>query len=223
MTLTFRDAMHTMLPKWLRNGNIGKVMYTIGLHLDGLGDAAVAGVRRRFPEPSSEDAAAILGHDRKIIRGRDEPWETYAVRLRRWREDHRKRGGPYALLQQLHAFWAQAPFGISLLYPGANKTYFSMSTSGVITRAIGTMWTPADFSTRWSRWLLVYQWPDPLPDPINWGDPGETWGSGRVWGSGLSSQEVSDIRRVPRQWGNAHSRGRIRLMNGLDILEISVE
>lgn len=226
MPITFRDSILKVAPRWLANGNVGKVLYAIGVHLDLLGDVVIAGIRKRYPEADSEDAAAAIGRDRKIIRGRDESYETYAPRLRRWLDDHPRRGNPYAMLRQLYAFWAADPRSeISLAYIGPNKSYFSMNAAGEITRIITSAWVPPDWTpSGWARWLLIYAWPDPLDPPIQYGDPGETWGSGRVWGSGLSSQDVADIRRVPRQWGNAHSRGRIMLDDGLGtIVQMSVD
>lgn len=221
-SLTFRDTLLAACPRWLRNGDIGKVMYAIGVHLDVLADATTFGIRKRYPEATSEDAAAIIGANRFIVRGRNEPWETYSIRLSRWLIDHRVRGNPYPLLQQLNAYW-QGAFPISLIYYGTNVRLFNMNTAGAITRTLGDNVDP---NRGWSNWLLIYYWPDPLPPPEQWGTPGAKWGDGRVWGSGLTPTEVADLRRVPKQWGNAHTRGRIRLQyqgDPLNTIEIGLE
>jgi hypothetical protein len=204
---TYRDLMLRYVPRWLRNGAIGKVMYTIGLHLDVLDDATNFGIQRRYPIDISEDAASLLGANRFIIRGEDEPWSSYQVRLRRWLIDHRVRGNPYPLLQQLNAYWGGA-FPISLKYYGTNIRILDMDVGGNIARSIGNNVDP-NFGV--GNWLLIYYWPDPIDPPIEWDTPGETWDNGRIWDSGLTPATIQSLRRVPRQWGNAHTRGRIQL------------
>jgi hypothetical protein len=213
--LTFRDQLLNICPKWLKSTYIGAVMYAIGIHLDAFADELIEGIQKRWPVDSSEDAAQQFELDRQIDRGIDEPWETYQVRLRRWRIDHRGRGGPYALLNQLHAYWAGA-FNISLHYYGTNTSFFAMATNGAITRSTAT-----DTSRTCGYWSLTYDWPTPLPAPYTWGTG--KWGDGRVWGSGLTPAQVASLRKVPRKWGNAHSRGYLVLLyNNIDSLTIAI-
>ncbi len=209
--LELRTLLLRIIPRWLQNGVIFKVLYACAAQLDALAELAIAGMRKRFPEVESEDVADLLGHDRQIIRGVDEPWSTYAVRLRMWLDAHRSHGGPYALLRQLQAYWAVTPFVIEIYYAGTvPRRHFSMAVDGTISRDFA-LWSPTGAATRWSRWQLYYHWPTELPPMLEWGAPGLKWGSGRVWGSGLTSDEVASIRRVPRQWGNAHSLGIVTL------------
>lgn len=217
--ITFRDTIRNIVPGWMQRGTIGKVIFTLGAHLDAISDMATEALLKRYPLPNSEDASSLLGEDRKIIRGVYEDWNTYASRLRIWRQSHQTRGGAYSLLRQLYAFWSGA-FQIEIYTSGINRAYYIMGTDGNIARGTSSAWVVAGLS----RWLLVYQWPDPLTDDGLWGDPG-TWGDGGVWGSGLTPETVSNLRRVPAQWGNAHSIGRLRLayvLNNSNFIELSL-
>lgn len=213
--LTFRDQLLAILPRWLKATYIGAVMYAIGIHFDAFADELIEGIQRRWPNDASEDAAEKFEIDRQIDRGIDEPWSTYQVRLRRWRVDHRGRGGPYALLNQLRAYWADA-FEIRLHYYGTDTSYFVMSPGADIVRTTST-----NTARTCGFWSLTYDWPFPLPAPYLWGTG--KWGDGRVWGSGLTPAQVASLRKVPRKWGNAHSRGILFLVyNNTDTLQLTL-
>jgi hypothetical protein len=209
MTLvTFRDALASRLPQWLQRGVAQKLMYAIGVQLDGAGDAAVAAVKHRFPGLYSMQTLPMIGRDRRIRRGRIEVDEVYASRLRRWLDDHRGRGGPYALLKQLHAHFAPANFPTALVYYSGRR--WLMDAAGVIARA-DMSWLPDTVSANWPRWWLFYEWPDGVTSDGVWGDPGE-WSDGGVWGSTLTVQDVTDLRAVPREWNAAHADGTVVLL-----------
>lgn len=210
---TFRDAYIARLPRWLRKGSIGKLVYTLGVHADVVAQAAYEAVRKRAAEPNSEDAASYIAAERRIIRGKNETWDNYSARVANYHQDHKRRGNPYVLLEQLYAYW-QGAFPISLYYQGHNKMGFDLATDGTITRGRGDWWLTGDDSA-WAQWLLVYYWPDPIATDGLWGDPG-LWGDGGIWGVGLGPSEIEDLRAVPRNWGNAHSIGRLRLVDPVD-------
>jgi hypothetical protein len=164
----------------------------------------------RFPGYYSVESLPVIGRERRIRRGRIETHEVYATRLRRWLDDHRRRGGPYALLAQLHAHFAPDNFPIALVYRNGRR--FAMKADGTVTRDV-IAWEPDHEPAKWARWWLIYQWPEELLDDGHWGDPG-TWGDGGVWGSSLSPQQVTDLRLVPKEWNAAHCFGRLILVEG---------
>ena len=203
--LTFRDAIRQKSPPWLQRGRAEKILYAMAIHLDGLTDALVAAIKMRFPGLYSPESLPYLGRDRRISRGRAETDGVYAGRLRRWLDDHPVRGGPYALLAQLHAHFAPNNFEIHLVYRSGRR--FVMTADGVVTRDdLFTLNVPD-----WARWTLYYFTTFGATRPT-WGEPGRTWGHGRVWGSTLTPQEVTDLRLVPREWNAAHCVGEIVLL-----------
>ena len=208
--LTFRDAIRERSPRWLR-GTLGeKILYAFAAVFDALIDSTVQAVRRRFPG-YNDDALPYLARDRKIRRGPNELSANYALRLRRWLTDHATRGGPYALLGQLAAYYAVAPFNIALRYESG--ALFKMSTDGVILRAP----VPADpfdgDTAKWARWWLIYDWPFVVIDDGTWVSAG-TYDDGGVWDSGLSAADVESLRIVPSEWNAGHTIANIILLNG---------
>lgn len=176
--VTFRDTLRKLCPPWLQNGLAEKVLYSIGVQLDAMGDAVVAGVKMRFPDLYSAEPLALIGAERRIRRGALEDDATYASRLRTWLMDHRTRGGPYALLTQLYRYYAPNTFRIDLLYKSGLR--FSMELDGTINRDfMGGVDAPM-----WSRWVLIY-YPGPHTPPYS--DP-----------------ELDDLAVIPREWIAEH-------------------
>lgn len=212
MLVTFRDTIRKIAPPWLQRDVAEKVLYALAIQIDACADALVAGVKLRFPGVYSDESLPLLGRERRIARGRTETNAVYASRLARWLDDHRRRGGPYALLLQLFAHYAPSNFAISLVYRSGRR--FSMDTAGAIARDI-IAFSPDSEPAKWARWWLYYAWPDPGLALRIWGvSTPSTWGSDHVWGSNLTPQDVVDLRLVPSEWNAAHCFGRVVLLSG---------
>ncbi len=216
--ITFRDTVRSASPPWLKNGRAEKILYAVAIQLDALGEALVAGVKIRFPNLYSAESLPLIGRERRIRRGRLESDATYATRLLRWLDDHRHRGGPYALLAQLHAHYAPASFAITLIYYSGRR--FTMAVDGSVVRD-EVVWHPDGNAAKWARWWLFYDWPDSITLDDDWGSG--TWGDGGVWGSSLTVDDVTDLRLVPREWNAAHPFGRIVLLNNAETWDFPPE
>lgn len=198
--ITFRDAVKAISPTWLRIGTAEKLLYSIGVHLDGWGDCVTAAIKHRFPGYYTHESLPILARDRKMIRGPSESKETFAARLCTWLDAHRQRGGAPELLRQTQAYYQPNPFAEAVVnYLGLRYSVDaagSMSTDTIV-------WSPDDDSARWPRWWLFYDWPGASNDDGKWQDWG-TWNDGGVWDSDLTEAEARDIATVPRAWNAAH-------------------
>ena len=133
--LLFRAALKRIAPPWLQRSVGGRFMTGLGSELDTELDRNVEGVKLRFPDAVLEHASALakLGRERRIRRGPGEDAETYARRLAGWWDDHRARGGPYALLRQLYEFflaWLNVRMDV-VAYSGLRHW---IDSAGVITR-----------------------------------------------------------------------------------------
>ncbi len=211
---TYRDTQRLSGPTWLQTGQNEKLMYAFGVHMDGFVDALVAAVKMRFAGYYSAESLPTIGRERRIRRGRSESDGVYAVRLRRWLDDHPRRGGPYAMLAQLFAHYAPDNFRIDLVYKSQRR--FSMDNAGDVVR--DDLGTGTSTEAAWAYWTLFYFWPVlPSPATVYWGDVGRTWGDGFVWGSSLTVNEVVDLRLIPREWNAAHCFGEICLLTA-DVL-----
>lgn len=228
--VTFRDTLRRRSPTWLQHGVAEKILYAMGVQIDALADALVASIKIRFPGYYSDETLPLIGRERRIRRGRFESDATYAARLNRWLTDHRRRGGPYALLAQLYAHYAPNNFPITLIYRSGRR--FRMDIAGNVIR------DDVDFDTsgatlhddvepeRWARWWLIYDWPEALPDPGTWSEPNTPWNDPTtLWNYVIGPDEIEDLRLTPREWNAAHAVGRVVLVSALSPgrrLEIAV-
>jgi hypothetical protein len=168
-----------IVPPWLRRTVGGAIMKALGMCVDSLIDRAVAGVALRFPN-SDADALAIMGRERRIVRGPVESADAYALRVQGWLDAHQRRGGVYALLRQWHAYNVGDRRLITVVYQSG--TTYRLYASGDILRANEAWDVPPDAG--WARaWCLVSYASDPTP---------------------ISAAQDAQIMSVPRLWSAAH-------------------
>lgn len=224
--ITYRDLILSLVPRWLHKGGTsmgtaGKLLYSIGIQLDSLSDALVAGVKRRFPGLNAVgyDALPLHGKERRIARG---PFETdagYAARLLPWLDGHRIRGNPYAMLQQLYGFWLGA-FPMAIVNRDGRR--YTLATDGTITRDYIAGWVDTSddgaFPTTHPliHWKLFFYWTPTIGNDGLWGSLGSSgdmhWGDGGLWGTDLTPQQVQNIMLVPTEWNAAHTNGFVTLL-----------
>lgn len=210
MPLTaLRDAVRRVVPWWAGRelSRPGKYLWAIALHADALVDACAEGVKIRFPLFYSAETLPVIGRQRRIRRGPNESDEVYGTRLHRWWDDHKRRGGPYAMLAQIRAYFDPVAFRVQLVYRSGRR--YTMPIDGEIVRD-DIVWEPDNVPEKWARWWLFYDWPTAVLEDGLWDEPG-TWNDGGVWDSGLTPAEVADLRAVPREWNAAHPYGTIVL------------
>jgi hypothetical protein len=196
---TYRDDIRKDSPPWLQRGTAERFLYAIGLHVDIFGDAVIAAVKHRFPGLYSNESLGVIGRERRIPRGLYESHATYAGRLRRWLTDHKRRGGPYALLSQLVAHYSPAAFPIDLVY--ASGRQYAVTQASLDAVAAGAElddvierydsgWSPDSNPEQWARWWLIYhtdQWSGAPP----------------------TAAELEDLGIIPRAWNAAHCLGTV--------------
>lgn len=178
----FRDTLWLLCPPWLQHGYAQAVLYAVSVQLDAGADALNAGVKIRFPGVYTPESLGMIGAERRIRRGLSESDANYAQRLVRWLEDHKRRGGPYAMLDQMYWHYAPDTFPITISYPSG--AVFSMDAAGEVTWNISA--TP-NFDA-WSQIVILY-----FTDTL---DP----------------SDAEDIRTIPREWLAAHVIGELVLM-----------
>lgn len=211
----FVDAFVQVAPPWLRRTRGARLLRAFGDVTARVFHATSDGVAARFPGAvdGATDALPYIGRDRRILRGPAEDDATYAARLRTWWDAHARRGGPYALLEQLYLYLVNTePRQWDLVYRNGVR-FILDGVTGEITRDL----LPTTLSTRWARAVLFAlfdsypsistqqreayiamprEWAaahmEPIPTVAVWGGgvwgypAGELWGEpvGELWGEG---------------------------------------
>lgn len=179
---TYRDRIRKACPPWLQTGLAEQWLYAAAVQIDAMADAVVGGIKLRFPGQYSYDSLPTIGRERRIRRGRTETDVVYSTRLARWFDSHARRGGPYAMLQQIYEFWAPNSFPVTLLNRSGAR--YQMDVAGVISRdEIFTYDTP-----QWAKWILLYE------------------------SDALTAADAEDIAVVPRDWIAAHCIGDVMVL-----------
>lgn len=206
MATFFRDAFYKLAPSWLTSEEGELVLYSLDLALDGMWERIRQGLLARFPEYAPADAFRYMSRDRKILRGIDETTENFATRLLRWLDDHRTRGNPYALMEQLRAY-CNADVRIRTVDNSGNWYTLERDGSREYLLAEGN-WDWDGEASKWSRfWVIIYPTATGEPWTIqgNWGDAGlydigEFGQPGQTVGTSATPGQVGDIRRIIADW-----------------------
>jgi hypothetical protein len=207
----FEAQVARISPPWLSRRVGRAIMRALGRQIDVQAQRVGDGVRARFPGLAPDDALAFIGHDRLIPRGPLEPATSYARRLRIWLASHRSRGGPYAMLAQLFAFWVDTlNVPIDLIYQTGRR--YQMDVDGAVVRDDLTWSTGLFFDgePKWERiWLFFYV--DTLTEALTdeFGNPitdehGDPITVDVLLGDALPDEWVEMFSLVPRTWTAAH-------------------
>lgn len=227
MATTYANSLIKRLPPWWGRLFGAPIVRGLAAPVDEMMTDTSDSIKLRFPKEDSDPAAlALIGRERRILRGPHEPASTYATRLPSWLDDHRTRGGPYALARQLWLFWRAAlnvPFEI-IYWTGRR---FSVATDGTVTRddiawrdPNGTGYTIAHTPSvsmdpnpplaAWAEIWIVFHldgltatWVDEDGDTIVT-DGGEEIIFDVLSGGALTPDEAEDFASVPREWNAAH-------------------
>jgi hypothetical protein len=209
---TFRKAFYKLMPSWLSSGEGELVNFSLWLIVDAFLERARQGVLSRFPEYAPHDALAHMSMDRKIVRGIEETDEAFAERLIRWLDDHKVRGNPFALMEQLRAYCGG---NIMIRTVDARGNWYTIAANGtrtVVGDAGNWNWDDLD-SSHWARfWVIIYPI-DGVPWSISpaWGDSdlftSGNWGQpGATIGTTATSDQVASVRGIIRDWKPAGTK-----------------
>jgi hypothetical protein len=182
---TFRDQLRDRSVSWLKTGNNERLLYSLAVILDNLGDALTQGIKSRYPGLVDMSVLGLTGQERRIRRGLTESETAYADRLRYWWDAHRTRGSPVTLLEQMSIRYEHA-FPIELI--SRNGRRYTLSTSGEITRD-SVVWSPDMEPERWARWWMIC-YTDSITTP----------------------EQLADLAVIPREWNAAHCNGTVILL-----------
>jgi hypothetical protein len=204
----FRDRAPELLPEWLEAGEGLPTWWTVGLVIDAQLDKAYQGTYARFPTYAPPDALRYVSRDRLIVRGPNEPPDVFAARALRWLDDHRLRGGPWALMEQLRGYMFPANVRIRTVDDRGN--WFTIARDGTRSYVLNSgTWnwdSPVGRKTRF--WVIVY--PEEIApgrfipwgnDPVWGASASRIWGDRALtWGTTATPAEVATVRQIIRTW-----------------------
>lgn len=215
MAINFRAFYRWALPgNYSEPGTDGeKVLHSLMLILDAYDQIQKDRLMARFPSYAGDSALALIGADRRIIRGRAETSEHYANRLIPWRYPcgHRVRGNAFALLEQISEYFGG---GFELHTIQQNQTVFRRAADGTETTDLPGGWDwDGEPESKWARFWVVIDGTNLITETPDYGDPllygGQLGDSSYAVGhEGISADDVNAIRRLfrGRAWKPAGTR-----------------
>ncbi len=209
--LLFKAAMRRVSPPWLQRFVGGAFMESLGVPVDTLVDNTSDGVKLRFPDAINPEALAFIGRERRILRGPGEAGSTFAVRMLRWWDAHRTRGGPFELLRQLFEFFLESN-NVPIDLVANSGLLHSLDTAGAITRSTIPGWTgDGEYPLKWARFFLFINLTGTTFASslfTEGGEPMFTEGGDSLLADVsiyvLTAEDEDIICSVPREWNAAH-------------------
>ena len=115
--MSLRTSLRAYVPGWLSDRrSAGKsagwrVLWGAAVVLDALAQATREGVFAAWPGYGTPSALSETGKSRQIVRGRAETNDSYAARLRDWRELHKARGLMFGLTREVQHYLGKTNAG----------------------------------------------------------------------------------------------------------------
>ena len=213
MSTFFQSRILNGVPPWLRRLVGARLLKGIATPIDDVAARTANGASMRFPNADRPDALQLIGAERRIRRGPEESATTYARRLLGWWDAHRTRGGPYALLGQLYAYFFDfLNVQIEVVYNTSGRRY-SMDVDGAVVRD-AISWD-GDGSGNWARFWVFIHAPATIPigtSPIETDggdvlvtDDGDTITADvSIAPDELTAEQQEIFLAIPREWSAAH-------------------
>jgi hypothetical protein len=208
---TFRESAWNLSPGRLRTSTAARLVYALyGLPLDIVAGMADQAAKSGFPTLAPEDALPFIGRDRGIVRGPQEPSESYRARQLLWIQAWEDAGVGRAMLDQIAGYLT--PMAVRLRIWTQVGIVYTRELDGELTidRVAGDLWNWDGQSSLWSRfWVVIYSLDgSPWTRMPRYGASSGTWGSrpGLTWGSSATVSEARSIRGIIDEFKPALSK-----------------
>ena len=221
--MSFRDLIGTIAPPWLQRQWGERYLYTAGLELDAIAEAARQGVRARAPGApgTPSDALVQIGRDRVIVRGGEESEAGYSQRLSRAFDSWSRAASLEGILRQLQGLLRdESTKAKAITYWGTWATIPAWDAAVEYLAGYQSAWTwgwqwlpPSEGGIAYWDWAQVYA--IVYPAAGQWTQP--TFGAGLLLGAsgpwclgvGAPYEEAQALRTVADQWRSAATRVRV--------------
>jgi len=197
-----RDQLTTLAKApWLQKVWLYRVLYAFAIQFDALVDWAVMGIKCRFPQYALPSALGTLGRERGIRRGLFETDAQYAARLINWVPDRKRKGSPYALMNQIAGYFTGYPVRIRIV--NNRGTWYTREADGTETwhRELPYNWiwdaTGGAYDSRY--YVIIYVNLLPLYAAL-WGNSLNRWGDGLLWGGNFLAGVGATLKAIVQDW-----------------------
>lgn len=201
-----RSLLLSIAPPWLLDDNGRRMLYTIGVGLDGVLDWAKRGVLSRFATTAPTEALPFIGRDRRIVRGFDEPEADFRTRLKGWLRAWHRAGHAFGICEAVAGYLA--PHAVRVRVVTNSGVWYTRESDGTESYLIQdpTDWDWDGDPDSWSRfWVIIYP-ADAWVEETDWGTSGETWGDdGETWGTTATPEHVRTIQGLVATWKPKHA------------------
>lgn len=207
---TLQASISRLGPWFLQGPNLGALLESVGLTLDGAIEQLVAGFRLGQPLRADPSALPVLSRDRRIRIYATEPEESQRYRLSRFWPLRRQFGTHQGELRNVAPFFlSRAAVPIMRIVhqagDGSSATWNTLDNVFAVHRAAPSNWDWDGVWAKWSRWWAII-YTDALGLDAQWlWDGGDLWDGGQVWDGLLTSAEIDDIVAGLREAKSAHS------------------
>ncbi len=208
--MTIRDGIEAICPPFLADGVAKKLLWSIGLALDGTREVLRHGVLARFPGVGTPDALPSIAKDRLFERGIDETNATFGERLGGAFDEHQTRGTAQALLRALRAHFLATNVPLIRVVSDRGTWHEIDMSTGVITRTktspsnwVWDTFAYPDVTPRWWRgWVIIDMSAGPWIPSLSYGEPGYEYNDdARVdYLSIATLHDVATLRRLVKTW-----------------------
>lgn len=216
MKAGIRDLVAAISPPWLQRLGQGqsvgaKLLYVMGLAGDKAIEKLDQAVRARMPGLGDPSALPLIGADRVMVQGPNEPNAAFALRLQDAFAAWQRAGNAWSVLRQLVAYFS--PLGPRIddwSNTGARDEFAAGAdpTQPPVHTPPGT-WNWDGLTTRWWRmWTILFAsstTPVVCTGEGTWGD-GDKWGDeSKSWGLSLPEPTWATVRTIIDTWKAAHA------------------
>lgn len=210
----FRDALASIVPRWLSNRRGFTVGYKIlwgsnAAILDLLVQYVTEGLAAWMPGRGTVTALPFIGRSRGILQGEAESTDSFAARLRAWLDTWAQAGSSEILAGEIQAYLGNTP---TVRIVDRSGFWVMLDPSGNITTATATWnWDGNSNPERagyWSDlWIIIYA--DEWTRYASFTDAAwlAAWGAAPGFGAGheVPRAAVDAILTLVERWKGAHT------------------
>lgn len=182
-----QQAVLTIAPWFLRNANVGRLLESMGLELDGGLAATQLGFDATEPLRCDPSALPTIAGDRGIRLYPMEPLSSKRYRVAHWWQIRKLYGSPLGILRNLQPYFLPGPLPrMHVVYQagdGVTSSWHTIDPDGTYHVRVNTAlanWNWDDLARKWARfWVIVELHSIGITDWVaHWDDAGIEWDDG---------------------------------------------